>query len=208
MRNVWGKYISFLRRKKQNRKSRKILDQIHYVTRQMNRKKRNHPVDSTVCFEMINYKVMPVGTWWVWVNIWLYWLVLCGTHHELVLFGTCWHRVSKGLLCLCILKSGDLVGCYHCVTDSLTHYLTQRQQNIETLKCNKHWGLRIHSQFCNRVNVLCCVNLFFLVSPNILHSRFSFSHIFHNNIIVSIYKALLSTLFQSREMYAVFLQFS
>ena len=27
--------------KKQNRKSRKILDQIHYVTRQMNRKKRN-----------------------------------------------------------------------------------------------------------------------------------------------------------------------
>ena len=52
--------------KKQNRKSRKILDQIHYVTRQMNRKKRNHPVGSTVHYKMMNcikwYKLVLVGT--------------------------------------------------------------------------------------------------------------------------------------------------
>ena len=40
--------------KKQKGKSRKILDQIHYVTRQMTRKKRNHPVGSTVRYKMMN----------------------------------------------------------------------------------------------------------------------------------------------------------
>ena len=44
----------FVEKKKTNRKSRKILDQIHYVTRQMNRKKRNHPVGSTVHYKMMN----------------------------------------------------------------------------------------------------------------------------------------------------------
>ena len=52
--------------KKQKGKSSKILDQIHYVTRQMNRKKRNHPVGSTVHYKMMNcmkcYKLVLVGT--------------------------------------------------------------------------------------------------------------------------------------------------
>ena len=40
--------------KKQKGKSRKILDQIHYMTRQMNRKMRNHPVGSIVHYMMMN----------------------------------------------------------------------------------------------------------------------------------------------------------
>ena len=40
---------------------------------------------------------------------------------KLVLLGIRWYMVSKGLVCLYILeKSGDLVGCYWCLTDRQT----------------------------------------------------------------------------------------
>ena len=41
------------------------------------------------------------GTWWYWVRIWRYWLVL--GQYKLILLGTRWYRVSKGL-----------VGCIYC----------------------------------------------------------------------------------------------
>ena len=56
------------------------------VTHQMNHKKRNY---SALPYEIMNYKwyqqvlgqykAIPAGTWWYWVSINLYCLVLCGT---------------------------------------------------------------------------------------------------------------------------------
>ena len=36
-------------------------------------------VGSTLRYEMMNYKAIPVGIWWYWVSVWLYWLVFGGT---------------------------------------------------------------------------------------------------------------------------------
>ena len=41
---------------------------------------------------MMNYKVIPVGTWWYWVSTWQYWLLLCGTGSVQV--GTAWYLVE------------------------------------------------------------------------------------------------------------------
>ena len=67
---------------------------------------------------MMNYNVIPVGTWSVYGDIGWYLMVLC--HYKLVLFGTWLYRVSKRLLCLNELQNGDLVGCHQCQTFSPT----------------------------------------------------------------------------------------
>jgi len=87
------------------------------VTHQMNHKRRN---SSAVPYKMMNckwyqqvlgqYKAILSGTWWYWVS---------KNWH----FGITWYRVSNGLVCMYIVyigKSGDLVGCYRCLTYSLT----------------------------------------------------------------------------------------
>ena len=51
------------------------------VTHQMSRKKQKDPIGSILrlTHEMMNYKLIPDGTWWCWVSIWRYWLVFGGT---------------------------------------------------------------------------------------------------------------------------------
>ena len=39
-------------------------------------KKKLDPVGSTVRYEVMNYKMTPVGTSWYWVSIWQCWLIL------------------------------------------------------------------------------------------------------------------------------------
>ena len=69
------------------------------------------------------------NTGWYLVSISWYCLVLIR-----------WYMVSKGLVCLYILeKSGDLVGCYRCLTD--------RQQNIELLSLSEAYSLSWVTQF-------------------------------------------------------------
>ena len=57
----------------------------------MSHKKKTDPVGSTVRYEMMNYRVIPVGAYWYWViygdTVW--YLVVLG-HHKLVLFDTWW----------------------------------------------------------------------------------------------------------------------
>ena len=73
------------------------------------------------------YGAVLVGTWWYWVSMGRYWLVLGGTRS--VLGGSGWYLlvlgqynsvllsiklywVSKVLICLYILEKVDLVRCY------------------------------------------------------------------------------------------------
>ena len=51
---------------------------IQGVTHQMSCKKRKDPFGSTVHYDMMNYKVIVVSTWWYWVIISWYCLVLSG----------------------------------------------------------------------------------------------------------------------------------
>ena len=60
----------------------------------MVRKNRNCLVGSTLHYEMMNYKVIPIGTLWYWVSVWQYWLVLDGTGS--VWGGTGWYLVVFG----------------------------------------------------------------------------------------------------------------
>ena len=85
------------------------------VTHQMNHKRRNY---SAVPYEMMK-KIS--GTSRYWVSIRRYCLVLGGTGS--VKTGTAWYYMVQGQHRACtpvyIGKSGDLVGCYRCLT-SLT----------------------------------------------------------------------------------------
>ena len=56
--------------------------------------------DWTVPYEII------CGTWWFWVSIWRYSLVL--GQYKLVVLVIRWFRVSKGLLCLHILEKIEI----------------------------------------------------------------------------------------------------
>ena len=60
----------------------------------MSRKKTKDAVGSAVRYELMNYKVIPVGTSWCWVSIWRYWLVLGGTGSGWG--GTGWYMVVLG----------------------------------------------------------------------------------------------------------------
>ena len=74
-------------------------------------KNRNYLVGLTLRNEMMDYKVIPVGTLWYWISVWQYWLVLDGTgsvwggsgwylvvlgHYRVVLVETLWYWVSIG----------------------------------------------------------------------------------------------------------------
>ena len=74
-------------------------------------KNRNYLVGLTLRNEMMDYKVIPVGTLWYWISVWQYWLVLDGTgsvwggsgwylvvlgQYGAVLVGLWWYSVSMG----------------------------------------------------------------------------------------------------------------
>ena len=60
----------------------------------MSRKKRKDLAGLTLRCEMMNHKVMPVGTWY-WVNIGRYWLVLGGTGSVKVDSRSAWHVLGN-----------------------------------------------------------------------------------------------------------------
>ena len=67
-----------------------------------------------------------------------YWLVLWVLgQYNLVLLGIKWYWVSIGLLCLYILKKGDLVGCYHSGTTN-----KRRTRNDRATQLMDHGRLR------------------------------------------------------------------
>ena len=93
------------------------------VNHQISHKNRNYLVGLTLRNEMMDYKVIPVGTLWYWISVWQYWLVLDGTGSVwggtgwyLVVLGQCnlvlldikWNWVSITLLCLHILKKVEI----------------------------------------------------------------------------------------------------
>ena len=93
------------------------------VNHQISHKNRNYLVGLTLRNEMMDYKVIPVGTLWYWISVWQYWLVLDGTGSVwggtgwyLVVLGQCnlvlldikWNWVSTTLLCLYILKKVEI----------------------------------------------------------------------------------------------------
>ena len=74
------------------------------VTHQMRRKKGKDPVGSTLRYEMLNHKVIPIGTWWYLVSIQRYWLVLGSTRS--VWAGTAWHLVVQGQYMAVLVGTG------------------------------------------------------------------------------------------------------
>ena len=55
---------------------------------------KQDPVSSTVRYKMMKYKVIPVGTWWYWVSILRYWLVLGITGSALGPFAYLYQYIS------------------------------------------------------------------------------------------------------------------
>ena len=101
-----------------------LLPSVPCATHQMSCKKIQL---AQLCYEMMNYKVIPVGTESVFGDTGWYFVVL--SHYKLVMLGTWSYRVSLGLLCLLchVLKN---VKIWLCVTDAGRPH---RQQNIVLL---------------------------------------------------------------------------
>ena len=55
-------------------------------------------------YEMLNHKVIPIGTWWYLVSIQRYWLVLGSTRS--VWAGTAWHLVVQGQYMAVLVGTG------------------------------------------------------------------------------------------------------
>ena len=85
----------------EEKKELKTRPSILCVTHQMVHKNRNYLVGLTLRNEMMDYKVIPVGTLWYWISVWQYWLVLDGTGS--VWGGTGWYLVVLGQCNLVLL---------------------------------------------------------------------------------------------------------
>ena len=86
----------------------------------MSCKKRKDPVGSTVHYNMMNYKVILVSTWWYWVSRCRYWLKLCGDGSGQI--GTVWYLVVQGQYRAIMLLYIEKVEVWSGVTDVLqTH---------------------------------------------------------------------------------------
>ena len=109
---------------------RKTRPSILCVTHQMRRKKGKDPVGFTLRYEMLNHKVIPIGTWWYLVSIQRYWLVLGSTRS--VWAGTAWHLVVQGQYMAVLVGTGwylVVLGQYRAVLVDIWCYWVSMEWN-------------------------------------------------------------------------------